>query len=153
MGKWRELAEQLEGHDNSDDSANWSVHAPNVTNVTNVNDLSPAIVTGLKRLGAMQAPRVRNTQAWRQAVSDALRLANEGWASRALALGWSALDLFGAVSDPKGCPHDDGLAAWLDGRKLSMLSATFALVEANGCKSYFSRHDRGGARLLWEFGN
>jgi hypothetical protein len=101
----------------------------------------------------MQAPRVRNTQAWRQAVSDALSLANEGWASRALALGWSPLDLFGAVSDPKGCPHDDGLAAWLDGRKLSMLSATFALVEADGCKSYFNRHDRGGARLLWEFGN
>lgn len=149
MGKWRELAEQLEAHDNSDISAN---SPPIVANVTNVTGLPAAIVEGLERLRVMAAPRVQNPVAWRVSVTDAIALAQDGWAARALSLGWSALDVFGAVADPGGSAGDDGLATWLQGRKLSVISATFALAEADGGKFYFNRHDRGGTRLLWEFG-
>jgi hypothetical protein len=149
MGKWLELAEQLEAHDNSDDSAN---SPPIVTNVANVSGLPSSLIEGLERLRTMPAPRVRNTSAWRLAVADALALARDGWAERALSLGWGVSELFGAVAAVDGCADDDGLAAWLQGRKLSVMSGTFALVEVDGLRSYFNRHDRGGTRLLWEFG-
>lgn len=147
----RDAQEACDNRDISDISFNAS--APNVTNVPNVTGLPPALVTGLERLRIMPMPRVRNAEAWRVAVTDALALACDGWAEQALALGWSAVELFGAVADPDGRADDEGLASWLRGRKLSVISDTFALVEADGLKSYFNRHDRGGTRLLWEFGD
>jgi hypothetical protein len=84
-------------------------------------------------------------------LSDATALAAQGWAARAFALGWSERDLFGAVDDPDGGPDGDGLAVWLGGRRLAMLSDTFALVEEGQGKSYFNRKGHDGTRLLWEY--
>lgn len=137
MDKWRELAEQLEAHDNSDDSDN---SPPNVTNVTNVMGLPPAVLKGLERLRVMPAPGVHKLEAWPQAVTDALALAESGWSSP---------DLFGAVTDREGYADADGLAAWLGGRKVLAICETFASVGDETGRAYFNRCNRLGDLLLW----
>lgn len=109
---------------------------------------------GLKRLARMAVPRgVRCPEVWPIAIADAQRLAAEGWASQALKLGWSALDLFGAVLDPAGNREADGLAVRLGGRKVLALCSTFATVDdGKGGRSYLYRGDAKGVRLLWELG-
>lgn len=77
-------------------------------------------------------------------------LARDGWASKALALGYSPLHLFGAVTDAAGDPYSDGLAVWLGGRKLLAISATTATVEDGDGRAYFTRREQVGAKLLWE---
>ncbi len=108
---------------------------------------------GLIALRSMQAPRKVNVSHWRLAVSDALRLAGEGWVAKALALGWSPLDLLGAVADPGGDLYSDGLAVWLEGRPLLALTDEYAVADdGNGGRSYFNRMVRSGACLLWDLG-
>ncbi len=119
--------------------------------------LIPAIpapcADGLRRLRSMPSPRLVRPDAWPRVVSDALRLARDGWASKALALGWSPLDLFGAVTDSLGDPAGDGLAVWIAGRKLLAMTADYAVVEDGpGGRSYFNRRESEGAVLLWAIG-
>ncbi len=86
-------------------------------------------------------------------VADAMRVADEGWAAQALALGWSESDLFGAAIDGGADPSDDGLAAWLDGRNILALCDAFAAVdEGNGGRSYFYRGGREASALIWNLG-
>ena len=100
----------------------------------------------------MAAPRLIRPEAWPVAVSDALGLAQAGWASKALALGWSAEDLFGAVTDRDGYADADGLAVWLCGRPVLAICETFASVGHEMGRAYFNRSDRLGDTLLWEVG-
>jgi hypothetical protein len=98
----------------------------------------------------MAAPRGVKLQAWTETVADALRLADQGWASQALALGWTPLDLFGAVTDPDGDPAGDGLALKLEGRRVLAICEGFATVaDAGDGRSYLHRGDTSPARLLW----
>lgn len=156
MGKWLELAARLEAEgtgDNRDDRDNSPHFAPNVPNVPNVPDSLPVSVSaGLRRLRSMAAPKLLRPEVWPRVVSDALRLARDGWATKALALGWSPLDLFGAVPDADGDPHSAGLAVWLAGRKLLAISAMTATVEDGEGRAYFNRREQVGAKLLWELG-
>jgi hypothetical protein len=85
-------------------------------------------------------------------LADAARLASEGWASQALALGWSPFDLFGAIASQDGDPDGNGLAVWLRGRKVLAVTETCASVEESGGRAYFNRRERSGAVLLWELG-
>lgn len=90
---------------------------------------------------------------WKRVVTDAVRLGADGWAAKALNLGWSALDLFGALTDPEGDPAADGLAVKLCGRRVLAICEGFATVaDESGGRSYLHRGDTSGARLLWELG-
>ena len=117
-----------------------------------IHELPAACASGVRRLQSMSRPRLHRPHLWPVAVSDALRLARDGWAAKALALGWSEPDLFGAVPDPNGDPAGDGLAVWLNGRELLAITAQYAVVGEQGGRSFFNRRTRDGAVLLWELG-
>lgn len=128
------------------------VNAPIGTNGTN-GTLPDTVSKGLVLLVNAPAPRLRRADVWPQVVNDALRLASEGWADQALKLGWTELDLFGAVTDEGADSIDDGLAAWLEGRTILALCDRFAVVDdGNGARSYFYRGGRDRSAHLWDLG-
>lgn len=157
MGKWLELAARLEAEstgDNRDDRDVSPAFRPIVPNVPNVPaSLPPSIVAGLKKLRSMAAPKLRRPEVWPGVVSDAVRLARDGWAAKALALGWLPLDLFGAVVDPDGDPFADGLAVKLGGRPIIAMCASFATVDdGSGGRVFLHCATGEDVRLLWELG-
>ncbi len=91
-------------------------------------------------------------KAWRQVTRDALSIARDGWAAKALALGWSPLDLFGAVTDRDGYADADGLAVWLGGRPIFAIWETHASVGDGVGWAFFNRCNRLGTTLLWDIG-
>ncbi|TCP36536.1 hypothetical protein [Sphingomonas sp. BK235] len=120
--------------------------------------LAPDLIRSLRELDQSPPPRrLEDARQWRPVVRDALRIVREGWAARALTLGWSHHDLFGIG------PVDDwefsGLAVWLNGRPL--LSLDDATASAGGESRFGSIFIRGGMGhgthptvtpvLLWEF--
>lgn len=154
MGKWLDLAAKLEAdeRDNRDDRDESPPIGPNVPNVP--ASLPPSITNGLNQLRKMAAPNLYRPERWPLVVSDALRLARDGWAAKALALGWSELDVFGAVPDRDGDSYADGLAVWLGGRKLLALCASFAVAtDDDGGRSYFYRREAPSAVLMWALGS
>jgi len=115
-----------------------------------IPELPAACADGLRRLPSMPSPRLVRPDLWPVVVSDALGLACDGWAAKAMALGWTDLDLFGAVPNRDGDPAGEGLAVWLAGRRLLALCSTYAVVEdVGGGRSYFNRRQAKGAVLLW----
>ena len=120
---------------------------------TNGTSALPAFVAaGLYALQRMACPMGVNPKAWRSAVVDAIGIADAHWAQQALALGWSALDLFGAGTDKEGDPYADGLAVWLARRRLLAVTAEFAVADdGRHGRVYFNRRKGEGAILLWEF--
>lgn len=117
-----------------------------------LNGLPADCVAGLKNLANMATPQGVSAEAWMTVMHDAQRIVDQGWAAKALALGWSPLDLFGAVCDAAGDPYSDGLAVWLNGRKVLAISAVCATVENDGGRCYYTCRDQVGARPLWELG-
>jgi hypothetical protein len=156
MGKWLDLAARLaadsgDNRDIRDISTSLGAIVPIVPNVP--PSLPPSIVDGLAHLANAPAPRLIVPDAWPIAVADALRLASDGWAQKALALGWSDLDLFGAVPDRDGDPYADGLAVKLGGRSILALCASFATVTSGGAsRTYLHRGNNDGAVLMWALG-
>lgn len=154
MGKWMDLAAEIEAasaiwdkRDNRDNSR------PNVPNVPNVPPkLPPDIRAGLITLKSMAAPRLVLPEGWPAAVSDALGLARDGWVTAAFALGWSPLDLFGAMTDRNGQADADGLAVWLGGRPVLAIAATYASVGDGIGRAYFNRSTCFAETLLWDVG-
>ncbi len=117
------------------------------------SELPATMPAGLRSLQSLPCPSGMDPKAWRTSIVDALRIANAGWAEQALALGWSELDLFGAVPDRSGDPDADGLAVKLSGRRVLAMSASFATVrEESGGRSYIHRSINEGAMLLWLLG-
>jgi hypothetical protein len=120
------------------------------------DDLSDA----LRRFERMPSPRkLERPQNWAGVVADAMTLARDRWAEKALALGWTAGDLFGV-----GARTDwdfQGLAVWLEGRRIILLDEKRAIV-AGDARDFRSAFIRGGMRhgiqptvtpvMLWEFG-
>ena len=142
-----------DNRDNSDKTAVETLrHGGFVPNVSSVTAMPSAISSGLATLKSMAAPRLQRPGQWPLVVSDALGLARDGWAAKALALGWTPLDLFGAVTDAAGDPYSDGLAVWLAGRKLVAMTATCATVVDGADRYFYNRREQVGARLLWELG-
>jgi hypothetical protein len=121
--------------------------------------LPVSLATDLRRLEGLPPPKgLEKAGNWRGVVLDALTIARDGWASKALALGWQPRDLFGIG------PRDDwdfqGLAVWLDGNRMFLLDERRAVaVTCSGDRQYFVR---GGMRhgthpmiepvMLWDFG-
>jgi hypothetical protein len=87
-------------------------------------------------------------------VADAVRLASDGWAVHALGLGWSALDLWGCSPEPGGDADQDGLAVWIDGRRVLLLDADSCIVESQPrAHSVFNRCSvAAGGVFLWDIG-
>lgn len=114
--------------------------------------LDAGLAADLRRLDTMPAPRVAGRAAWRPIVDDALRIARDGWASSALALGWSEVELFGIG------PHDDlefaGLAVWLRGRTIVVVDEARAIVADGDRRAAYNRRNMGNLKLvmLWQFG-
>lgn len=127
-----------------------SPEGPALASLVTLATLPGTIKAGLVRLSTLPAPNPVGAELWPEIVNDALGLASDGWAAQALGLGWSPLDLYGAVTDPDGDPAADGLAVKLEGRRVLALCATFATVaDANGGRTYLYRGNNEGAGLLW----
>jgi len=119
---------------------------------THETSLPDNVASGLRRLKVMRAPRILRPDAWPIAVAGAAYLGKSGRAAKALALGWSPLDLFGAVTERDGYDDADGLAVWLGGRPVLAICATYASVGDGTGRAYFNRCNRLGTTLLWEIG-
>lgn len=144
---WRDYASSP--RDISDISDVSPAATATVANVTNVAGLPPLVRIGLAKLREMAVPTGCNPEGWPRLVADALRLASEGRAQQALALGWSDLDLYGAATSDD---EQDGLAAWLRGRRLLAITKDFASAEIAGGRAYFNRSTRNAGQLLWDLG-
>lgn len=119
--------------------------------------LPSEIAVGMERLTSRRPPRLTRPEIWAEVVADAQRLVTEGWAAQAVALGWSATDLFGIG------PHDDwefeGLAVWLRRRKLALIDADVAVAHGAASTAHFMRGGAGHGTMptiqpvpLWDFG-
>jgi hypothetical protein len=151
MSNWRNVAASVLA-----DGDRQRVHELPTENFGLPNDLAAA----LRRLETLPPPRkLERTANWAGVVDDAMTLSRDRWAAKAMALGWTAGDLFGIG------PRDDwdfqGLAVWLDGRRIVMLDDKRAIAaDASGAGR--SAFERGGPRhgtqptiepvLLWDFG-
>lgn len=126
---------------------------PSLATLAGLAALPGTIAAGIASLDEGRCPTEANASEWAAVVRDAKRIAEDGWAHQALGLGWSPLDLFGAVTDPAGDPEADGLAVRLAGRKVLAICASFATVE-NGpnARAFIYRGTNEGARLLWALG-
>lgn len=115
--------------------------------------LPAACAAGLVRLSDMATPSITRPEVWMPIVSDALRLATDGWAAQALALGWTELDLWGCSPVCGGNAAHDGLAVWIDGRRPLLIDETSCMVEAGpGAHAIFNRRRSAGSVFLWDLG-
>ena len=147
MGRWSERAAELEGRQFSEACARDASHA---------RGLPRHAVVGLADLHGRSAPAgLIHPERWPTIVADAERLAAGRWAVTAICLGWTLRDLFGCAPPGIREPDMDGLAAWLDGRRLIVMDEARAVAShpATGAVSHFRRPDQPGATLLWEFAN
>lgn len=95
----------------------FTVSSPRARN--SETSLPADVVEGLAKLRSGWQPGKVSAAEWLAVVADARRLAADGWASSALALGWSAHDVFGI--GPTGSDQWLSLAVWLDGRDVTMM--------------------------------
>jgi len=150
MGSWRDVAAAVAQRQQPE------ANAITVENFGLPDDLA----TALRRLETLPPPRKLERAAnWQGVIADAMTIARDRWAAKAMALGWTAGDLFGIG------PLDDwdfqGLAVWLEGRRVVLLDDKQAIV-AGDPGDYRSAFVRGGMRhgthpsivpvMLWEFG-
>lgn len=152
---WRDYASasKRDNCDNSDKRADLEPPAGAfVPIVPFVTDLPALVREGLVALSTAPAPRLIRPELWPGVVKDALRLASDGWALSAINLGWSPLDLFGAVPDKHGDPEADGLAVRLGGRRVLAICGTFATVTDGERRSFLHRGNNAGAWLVWDLG-
>lgn len=133
-----------------------SSHVSQIENFGLPDDLAEA----LRRLETLPPPRKLERAAnWQGVVADAMTIARDRWAAKAMALGWTAGDLFGI--GPGNDWDFQGLAVWLDGRRIVMLDEKRAIAAgiSGGARSSFERggkrhgtHPMSEALMLWDFG-
>jgi hypothetical protein len=164
MASWRDYARAVEPNPetcaNSAVSANSPGLSPAPAPIGTIGAIGTAslslplpVARGLAALPTMACPVDLNASGWPRAVADAVKFGADGWAAKAIALGWTDLDLFGVVAARNGDPDADGLAVKLAGRPVLAICGTFATVDlGNGGRLYLRRGDNDGARLLWALG-
>jgi len=156
MGKWLDLAasleEQAEASAISANSANSSFAGPNGTNDTIGMDSLPAFVRiGLHRLRSMPRPRITNPEAWPEIVADAISIADDGWAARAISLGWEPLHLFGWEPSADPDPWDYSLAVVMEGWPIVGVAADFiTLRKGNVSRPFRNRPRPSLSQFLWD---
>jgi hypothetical protein len=84
----------------------------------------------LSRLDPDRPPADVPLQRWEQFVDDARRFLSGGFAERAVALGWGAVDLFGCDPDRPFARIDRAGLCWLiAGNRIADLSDEAAIIE------------------------
>lgn len=116
--------------------------------------LSADLIAGLRALRGAPAPIITRPEVWGEIVSDAVNLTADGWARRALELGWDAYDLFGVGRESSG--QWESLAVWLAGRTMSLIDDHQARTACGGIY-YLERWGRAATAFdqpifLWEWG-
>lgn len=157
MPSWREVAASLLNDEGGGRGVDATLDTP-APQPRRYSDLPADIAAGLERLHRTPTARFRgDTAAWARVVDDAHALALDGWAGKALALGWNAHDVFGIGK--RDSLDFAGLAVWLNGRAIVVLDADRAMVRTVGGMACFERGGWGHGRdaseppvLLWQFG-
>ena len=111
------------------------------------------IEQGLHALRTLGAPkRLAQGSAWSEVVADAERLARDGWARKALALGWHPLELFGCGRRNSG--EFESLAVWLAGGKVALIDGVSAIAMDGRTHRVFNRRriDVAEVVFLWDLG-
>ena len=105
------------------------------------------------RLDPNKPPADVPTRRWVSFINDCGRFLDDGWADRAVALGWGPLDLFGCDRVKPFARIDRAGLLWLlNGQKLLALAANAAsIATASGGKLTFRKCLNEAGRLLaWE---
>ena len=92
---------------------------------------------------------------WLRFIDDCARFLDDGWATRAEALGWGPLDLFGCDRTKPFARLDRAGLLWLiDGGKLLAVTSDTAAISApgGGNLTFYRRQLETGAVLAWELG-
>jgi len=156
MGRWLDLAARLEkeaeGCANSANNANGSFSECFGTNDTiGTAGVPTFIALGLHRLRSMPTPRVTNPAVWPEIVADASRLAQEGWAAKAIDLSWDALHLFGWEPGVDLEAWDYSLAVVMEGWLVVDVSADYITLRKGNVSRPFKNRPRPAlTRYLWE---
>jgi len=159
MGKWLDLAARLEKEAgtcaNSAISAHSSFAGQIGTNDTiGTSDLPAFISVGLHRLRSMPTPHFTNPAVWPGIVSDAVRIADEGWASKAIGLGWEPMHLFGLDPTGEAGSIDSSLVVYLDGWPIVDVDPDYiTLRRANVSRPFRNRLRPWLTQYLWQLGN
>jgi|SRR6185437_4680802 len=108
----------------------------------------------LAQLDASRPPGDVPPKRWRRFIDDCGRFLDDGWAIRAVALGWSPLDLFGCDrTRPFARVDRAGLLWLLNGNRLVALSPSTAVIATpSGSRLTYHRRARSAAEatLVWE---
>jgi len=116
-----------------------------------VASLPPDLEAGLGRLRTTRTPRITNPSVWPEIVADAVRIADEGWASQAFGLGWEPLHLFGWEPSADPDTWDYSLAVLLAGRPIRAVDERRFYMFDGNVRSFFERRERPGlTKFLWE---
>jgi hypothetical protein len=122
---------------------------------TDENDLSPAHgwVEAIARLDSARPPADVPPRRWMQIVDDIRRFVHGGFAEKAAALGWAALDLFGCDREKPFARVDrQGLCWLISGNRLIELFENGATIETwTGARQTWRRKKTEPGRVLaWE---
>jgi hypothetical protein len=92
----------------------------------------PAWAEGFAPLDATRPPGDVPLGRWRAFLDDAGRFLDSGWCDRALALGWTPLQLFGCNRHRPYARVDQAGLIWiLNGRALAALTSELAVIDAS----------------------
>jgi hypothetical protein len=110
----------------------------------------------LARLDPARPPCDVSPMRWLRFIDDCGRFLDDGWARRALVLGWGPLELFGCNRDkPSARISQAGLVWLLEGRKLVALTAETAAIatQSGGKLNFYRRQLETGGVPAWELGS
>jgi hypothetical protein len=128
----------------------FTVSSPHARN-SETSSKQALIEAGLQQLAGMTPPTISKPPMWWEVRADALRLASDGWVTKALALGWEPLHLFGCSGEAGGDPDQEGLAVQLAGRVVLLLNDTSAIISgAPGVYACFNIRPMPQAVFLWD---
>lgn len=107
----------------------------------------------LARLNPANPPGDISLNRWLQFINDCGLFLDNGWAARAVALGWGPLDLFGCnLEKPLARISQAGLLWLLEGKKLLALTADTAVIatESGSELTFYRRQLEISGVLAWE---
>jgi hypothetical protein len=109
----------------------------------------------LARLDPANPPCDVPPKRWLRFIDDCGRFLDDGWATRAAALGWGPVDLFGCDRIKPFARLDQAGLLWLiNGRKLIAVTSDTAVISAprGGSLIFYRRQLATGGVLAWELG-